>query len=190
MWRCDERLKAPQSDVCNKVCNRQETFRQHLAARHNLQDAKEVEDKLAKCHIQLGETQFWCGFCRDIIKLDTRGMSAQDICNGRFNHIDDHYSGRNGMVRKDVSAWVSADPEVVDAGGGKIAASRGKGKEHEAAGAEAEASRKRSSDTSTVPATKRARTRVPREKVVGMWYCVSAPHLILPSGTRCCARFY
>jgi len=172
IWKCDEPLKAPLTDVCNKVCHRRETFKQHLAAHHGIRDAQKQEAKLEKCRIgQLGEARFWCGFCRDVIELDTENLAAQDACNARYNHIDDHYYGRKGLVKRKASDWHFGDSEAAEgkdvktvARGGK----RNKGEDDDSTPVEGLRKRKRDG---YARATKRAKTSPLGESI--MWYCVS-----------------
>lgn len=171
IWKCDERLRAPlSSETCNKVCHRRETFKQHLVSHHGICDPPKQEDKLDRCRIdRLGEARFWCGFCREIIELEPENRSGQSPCNARYNHIDDHYYGRNGAVKKEASEWegdVKVQPRVEES------------KEEKAVPClrPVEGSRKRSRHASG-QASKRVKLSPPSENI--MWYCVSSPFPVL-----------
>ncbi|KAK2065193.1 hypothetical protein LY76DRAFT_600386 [Colletotrichum caudatum] len=110
MWKCHEKRADNESERCGKVCHRRETFRSHLAREHKMNDASQVEQALEKCRVgRNGEPRFWCGFCSKIVEVPERGATAWA---GRFNHIDDHYAGRNNQPKKEHSDWVAVDPEL------------------------------------------------------------------------------
>ncbi|KAK2003183.1 hypothetical protein LX36DRAFT_724995 [Colletotrichum falcatum] len=112
MWKCHEKRADNEGESCGKVCHRRETFRNHLAREHKMDDAAQVERVLEKCRVgRNGEPRFWCGFCSKIVEIPQRGATAWA---GRFNHIDDHYAGRNNQPKKEHSDWVAVDPELPD----------------------------------------------------------------------------
>jgi sal-like protein len=108
VWKCDEKLAENNGEPCGKVCHRRETFKSHILKEHKIED-KKVEDKLERCRIGRNcEARFWCGFCQQIIEIKEKGQSAWTE---RFNHIDDHYSGRN-FPKKKIGEWKSVDPDL------------------------------------------------------------------------------
>lgn len=176
IWKCEEKLNTPLSDTCNKVCHRRETFKQHLVSHHGI-DSQRLEDKLDRCRIgRLGEARFWCGFCKDVIELETE-KNAHDACNARYNHIDDHYSGRNGAVKREAGEWQFGDSDAAEAET-KVPPQGDEAKEEMAALPQVSEPRKRSRHGSG-PTPKRARFSPPREDI--MWYCVCYPPLFLLS---------
>lgn len=99
----------PPSEECGKVSHRRETFKTHLQTSHGMSDQSIVEDKLESCRIGRNcEARFWCGFCETTIEVKQPGYSAWAE---RFDHIDDHYAGRNNQARKEISDWKNVDPE-------------------------------------------------------------------------------
>ncbi|KAI1093198.1 hypothetical protein F5B19DRAFT_167385 [Rostrohypoxylon terebratum] len=102
-WRCNEKRNSESAETCGKVLSRRELFRQHLIGCHQIKDATTLETKIEKCRVgRNSEVRFWCGFCREIIEVKKDGIEAWTE---RFNHIDDHFHGRNNQVRKEISAW-------------------------------------------------------------------------------------
>ncbi|KAL7622987.1 hypothetical protein AAE478_006666 [Parahypoxylon ruwenzoriense] len=102
-WRCDEKRSSDPSDICGKAIHRRELFKQHLGTWHNIKDQAMLEMKLETCRIGRNcEARFWCGFCERIIEIKKEGIQAWTE---RFNHIDDHFHGRNGLVSKGISDW-------------------------------------------------------------------------------------
>ncbi|KAE8390703.1 hypothetical protein BDV23DRAFT_154699 [Aspergillus alliaceus] len=90
-WRCT--LPDAQGGLpCARLYYHQELYVQHLKKHHHVED-DEVQASLSKNSIgRNGQSQFWCGFCRDIIPLKSQGLAAW---NERFNHIDtEHF--KNG----------------------------------------------------------------------------------------------
>ncbi|KAI9044605.1 putative C2H2 finger domain protein [Aspergillus affinis] len=90
-WRCTLHDATQGGLQCARLYYRQEIFAQHLKRHHHAGD-DDVRAALYKNCIgqngqsQLnGQSQFWCGFCRDIVSLKDQGLAAW---NERFNHID------------------------------------------------------------------------------------------------------
>lgn len=117
VWKCDAERSDKPLETCGKVSHRRETFRQHLANNHHLQ-GEAVESKLEECRVGRNcEARFWCGFCQEIIEIRQKGLHAWTE---RFNHIDNHLAGRDGLPKKQFDDWKSVDPDappVVDASG-------------------------------------------------------------------------
>ncbi|KAK8048531.1 C2H2 type zinc finger domain protein [Apiospora phragmitis] len=109
-WRCDlQRNNGRSREVCGKLIHRRETFKEHLSRNHNLQ-GDELEIKLEHCRVGRNcEARFWCGFCERIIEIERKGLGA---FTERFNHIDDHFSGREGLPRKQIDDWKGVDPDA------------------------------------------------------------------------------
>jgi sal-like protein len=113
VWKCDEKPTDRHDGQCGKVCHRRETFKHHLQKDHKIVEAKRLDDKIERCRIGRNcETRFWCGFCQKIVEIKQEGISAWSE---RFNHIDDHFSGRNAP-KKEIKEWKNVDPEHADAG--------------------------------------------------------------------------
>ncbi|KAI1418665.1 hypothetical protein F5Y13DRAFT_184305 [Hypoxylon sp. FL1857] len=102
-WRCDEKQARNSSEVCGKAIYRRELFKQHLGTSHNIKDQATLEIKLETCRVGRNcEARFWCGFCRGIIEIKKEGIEAWTE---RFNHIDDHFHGRNNQAKREISDW-------------------------------------------------------------------------------------
>ena len=105
-WKCDERLKLKEGAdaVCGKVLPRRETFRSHLQKDHQVSDEKIVE-KLEFCRVgQSFEARFWCGFCAKVIEIK-QGEQRDPAWSERFDHIEAHYTGRDGYRKCGRSEW-------------------------------------------------------------------------------------
>lgn len=95
-WRCKEA-------GCSKVCTRV-SYRTHLSEFHMISNAAELD---RKSNLSL-PIPLWCGFCKTAIHLDQNGIDAESQ---RFNHIDDHFMGRNGEQCQSILNWVYEDVE-------------------------------------------------------------------------------
>lgn len=103
MWKCNEPSESAVGESCKKTFNRREHFKLHLAREHGIKDSAHVEFKLKDClDARNYEVRFWCGFCEDMVQVKDKGSDAWV---GRFNHIDNHFSGK-----MDISAWKSPAP--------------------------------------------------------------------------------
>lgn len=106
-WRCD--VEKEESDggaavACAKVCYRRQTFQEHLSQKHQLLSDIDVKTKLETCRMGRNcQARFWCGFCTKLIDLSKKGL---DAWNERFDHIDDHFSGKNGHQEQDIQDWI------------------------------------------------------------------------------------
>lgn len=101
MWKCDV-------ECCEKRYNRREMLRGHLGADHQITDSVDLETRLERCRVgRKCEDRFWCGFCRKIIEIKQQDNPASST--ERFDHIDEHFSGRNDQGRQDISAWKAFD---------------------------------------------------------------------------------
>ena len=100
MWRCDHEL--PEVDECAKVYYRQQTFREHLNGKHQL-DNDAIKVKAELCRIgRNNQGRFWCGFCIKLIDLRAKGA---DAWGERFSHIDDHFMGRHDLAQQGIQDW-------------------------------------------------------------------------------------
>ncbi|KAH8671021.1 hypothetical protein BX600DRAFT_548079 [Xylariales sp. PMI_506] len=109
IWKCNVKRDGSNSGVCGKVSHRRETFRQHLTACHQLSPADITDKRVDECRVGKNcDTSFWCGFCEKIIPIKRKGLSAWAE---RYNHIDDHFSGRN-VPRRHIDEWKGVDPDA------------------------------------------------------------------------------
>ncbi|KAI1808123.1 hypothetical protein F4811DRAFT_559401 [Daldinia bambusicola] len=100
-WICDEKQADNPTEPCGKNYPRWELFKRHLSASHNIEEQEYLDRKLETCRIgRNSETRFWCGFCQHVIE----GREAQTE---RYNHIDDHFQGRNNWTKSDISHWIN-----------------------------------------------------------------------------------
>ncbi|KAK3945929.1 hypothetical protein QBC46DRAFT_403012 [Diplogelasinospora grovesii] len=107
MWRCNEKLPPFAQYECGHVCYRRETFRAHLETDHGIQDVAVIEKKWNDCRIgRNNDSQFWCGFCEQVIECKNRGELGWGE---RYDHIDEHFSGKGTLPRKDISEWKHVD---------------------------------------------------------------------------------
>ncbi|KAB8267735.1 hypothetical protein BDV30DRAFT_219477 [Aspergillus minisclerotigenes] len=87
-WRCTLPDATQGDRSCARLFYDQGEYTRHLKKHHHAED-KEVQAALSKNSIgPHGQSQFWCGFCRDIIPLKGQGLAAW---NERFNHIDSEH---------------------------------------------------------------------------------------------------
>ncbi|KAI0472549.1 hypothetical protein GGR56DRAFT_650812 [Xylariaceae sp. FL0804] len=104
-WRCDMKRREDPSSICTFVNHQRFFFRQHLQEAHSL-GMNELESKVDGCKVgRNSEVRFWCGFCEAVIENKRKGAQAH---NERFNHIGDHFSGRNNRERRDITDWKGA----------------------------------------------------------------------------------
>ncbi|WQF88672.1 Putative Zinc finger C2H2-type [Colletotrichum destructivum] len=112
MWQCHEKRADDENESCGKFCLRRETFRSHLLREHKMKESSQVDKELEKCRVgRDGEPRFWCGFCVKIVDITQKGPNAWAE---RFDHIDDHYAGRNNLSKKNHSDWIPVGPELPD----------------------------------------------------------------------------
>jgi len=177
-WKCNEKSKDNEQEVCGKVCHRRETFTNHLEKDHGL-DPLTIEGKWATCRVGRNcETRFWCGFCKAVVELEGRGGLAWTE---RFNHIDEHFSGRNGKPKVDISEWKSVESEPLEA---LDFMQTGKPQERDYRGryGSAEQSRKRhrSESGDRLSVFRRKRIRVEDGEVFWSCVCLFSKFLIVP----------
>ena len=105
-WRCHEQVPTSKIGTCAKIFFRRDPFQGHLRRDHGRRDEDYIREQCRKRRIGRNwQNGFWCGFCKAIVKLSTRGLEAWDE---RFNHIDDcHFKqGQN------IDDWYPMDKDV------------------------------------------------------------------------------
>lgn len=129
IWRCTEmtsittttttpgdqqqRQQQPQKQECGKVCHRLESLKAHLEKAHAIHDPAVLDRKLADCRMGRNfESRFWCGFCQKTIEPTNSSGPAHSE---RFDHIDDHFSGKGGLPKADIKDWKHIETDPVDA---------------------------------------------------------------------------
>ncbi|KAK0613473.1 hypothetical protein B0T14DRAFT_280128 [Immersiella caudata] len=117
-WKCAEVLRDGSASpsvapvVCNKICHRRETFKNHLDKDHGIADAKTIEERCTDCRNGRNfESRFWCGFCKKTIEFGKNGGLA---CSARFDHIDSHFTGKEGFDKMDIKDWKSIELEPAE----------------------------------------------------------------------------
>ncbi|KJZ79577.1 hypothetical protein HIM_01046 [Hirsutella minnesotensis 3608] len=106
-WNCDE-------PGCSKVCQRRESFKNHLQKDHGLHDANALEDKLETCRLgRHCDPRFWCGFCVRVIDIDVNERGGNSWTK-RCDHIDSHLFGKDGLERKGIREWRHQEDEMND----------------------------------------------------------------------------
>ncbi|KAI4278719.1 MAG: hypothetical protein LQ337_000828 [Flavoplaca oasis] len=105
-WRCHEDSKSSPIGQCASIFYRREQFQGHLREKHHIKDDQYIQTQCKRHRIgRNGQGKFWCGFCREIVELKTKGLDAWEE---RFRHIDDqHY--KQGQTIYD---WVPLDGHV------------------------------------------------------------------------------
>ena len=91
MWRCDTNIDDV-STGCGATFYSPANFETHLSAAHNIDDYD-----LEHGHIHPeGQHNFWCGFCRQIALLSTRGV---DAWKERLDHLQVHFDNGDSLER-------------------------------------------------------------------------------------------
>ncbi|KXJ91032.1 hypothetical protein Micbo1qcDRAFT_68861 [Microdochium bolleyi] len=107
MWKCDERHPSKPSEPCSKIEYQRDDFRQHLVQIHSINEGQQVEFKVEHCWIDKNyDERFWCGFCNKIVPTKSTGQVAGTE---RFDHIGNHYAGRNGEAPRNIDDWRHVD---------------------------------------------------------------------------------
>ena len=105
-WRCHQPSATSKINQCAKIFFRRDPFQAHLRKDHSMSNEDNVRDECRKRRIGRNwQNGFWCGFCKDIIKLQTRGLEAWDE---RFNHIDDLHFKQG----KNIDDWYPMDRDL------------------------------------------------------------------------------
>jgi hypothetical protein len=106
IWRCTR--TEVDNTPCTKVCYRHSTFQEHLTKDHHVCDENEIKTSADTCRIGRNcQLRFWCGFCGKVIDLRKQGL---DAWTERFDHIDDHFMGRN-MPKQSIAEWIPIDSD-------------------------------------------------------------------------------
>ncbi|KAL8733999.1 MAG: hypothetical protein Q9166_001760 [cf. Caloplaca sp. 2 TL-2023] len=105
-WRCHEFSDSSPIRQCASIFYRREQFQGHLRDKHQIHDDQHIQKQCKEHRIgRNGQGKFWCGFCRQIVELKTKGLDAWEE---RFGHIDNlHY--KKGQTIYD---WVPLDGHV------------------------------------------------------------------------------
>ena len=86
-WRCHEPSASSKIGQCAKLFYRRDPFQAHLRREHGVRDDEYVREQSRRRRVGRNfQNGFWCGFCKAIVRLQTKGLEAWDE---RFNHIDD-----------------------------------------------------------------------------------------------------
>ena len=120
-WRCHEHNSQSKIRQCAKIFYRRDPFQIHLRKDHNVKDEEYIREECKRRRIgRNGQSGFWCGFCKQIVKLEKRGLEAWDE---RFNHIDDMHF-KNGQssddwypLDKDIPKGLLKSENILDSGG-------------------------------------------------------------------------
>ena len=113
-WKCAEKARdaPPPSAVCGRICHRRETFKSHLDKDHGITDDKTIEKRCTDCRNGRNfESRFWCGFCKTTIEFGKNGGLAWSE---RFDHIDAHFTGKDGQPKMDIKTWKSIELEPLE----------------------------------------------------------------------------
>ncbi|KAL2196451.1 hypothetical protein P885DRAFT_37600 [Corynascus similis CBS 632.67] len=169
IWRCAEKSNDQRNQVeCGKVCHRRESLKAHLERDHGIHDLAVLDKKLDERRMGRNfQSRFWCGFCRKTVEPKPTGKGGP-AHSERFDHIDDHFKGKNGMSKADIKDWKHVDIDRIDPPDGSPGKSgRSKGQPTVPAGK----SRKRSySGDGDDGGSKAKRFRDGRDKVF-LWIC-------------------
>jgi hypothetical protein len=104
--RCNE--ENLEGETCATVCYRRQTFQEHVKKDRDMSDDA-AKPKVETCPIGRNfQARFWCGFCTKLIDLKAKGLEAWTE---RFNHIDDHFMGRQSFPKQGIEDWVPLDSD-------------------------------------------------------------------------------
>ncbi|KAL8693208.1 MAG: hypothetical protein Q9218_001920 [Villophora microphyllina] len=105
-WRCQEVDEKSAIRQCASIFYRREQFQGHLREKHQIHDDEHIREQSKCCRIgRNGQNRFWCGFCKKIVKLETKGLVAWEE---RFSHIDNfHYKKGQSIYQ-----WVQLDSDL------------------------------------------------------------------------------
>jgi hypothetical protein len=105
-WRCDEKTDGAS---CTKVFFSADIARAHFTKVHKVTDPDAIQQKINGQRVGANyQAHFWCGFCEQIIDLTQKGV---DGWTERFNHIDDHFMGKNGRNKQPIAQWKADDSD-------------------------------------------------------------------------------
>ncbi|KAL9600861.1 MAG: hypothetical protein Q9219_002903 [cf. Caloplaca sp. 3 TL-2023] len=102
-WRCHEHSKSSHTGQCASIFYRREQFQGHLREEHGLEDDEYIREQCKRHRIgRNGQSAFWCGFCRRVVELRSKGLEAWEE---RFSHIDDFHYKKGESIHD----WVPLD---------------------------------------------------------------------------------
>jgi hypothetical protein len=89
---------------CSAAYNSREMFSKHLQNVHKITEAATLERTIEESRQGSHCTKtFWCGFCNTLQTIATADGSS--VSNQRFDHIDNHFMGRNGLMKVKIDEW-------------------------------------------------------------------------------------
>jgi hypothetical protein len=106
-WRCGEAnsnesgesVPATSDDACMRVFYTKELYSKHLRQAHKFGNSDVIDKMCEKQRIgQKSREQFWCGFCREVRRLDKIGVQGEIE---RYKHIDTHFS----KEKRNIEQW-------------------------------------------------------------------------------------
>lgn len=119
-WRCHEHDSSSRIKQCARIFYRREPFQNHLKEHHGIKDEEHIKAQSKRGRIGRNcQSGFWCGFCKKIVTLKTKGLDAWDE---RFNHIDDLHFKRGQRIAdwypldKDIPKGLLRNDNVLDSG--------------------------------------------------------------------------
>lgn len=192
-WRCGDKARDRDSQ-CGKICHRRETFRIHLEKDHDIVEPKVIEKRCSESRIGRNfESRYWCGFCQKTIEFTKNGGHAWSE---RFNHIDEHFVGRN-REKMDIKDWKSIELEPLETFQTILPDTRSLKRSSEPAPLVAQeppgslhrdgSSRKRALELEPdVPALQAKRARPDKGKSSMMWTCCSCGNYWAHATTSIC----
>jgi methylmalonyl-CoA mutase N-terminal domain/subunit len=81
-----------------------EMFSKHLQNVHKITEAATLERTIEERRQGSNCTKtFWCGICNTLQTIATADGSS--VSNQRFDHIDNHFMGRNGLMKVKIDEW-------------------------------------------------------------------------------------
>jgi hypothetical protein len=105
-WRCHEHVASSKIGECARIFFRKDPYQAHLRRDHSITDEEYIKEQSRQRLIgRNNQSNFWCGFCKEIIKLKKRGLDAWDE---RFNHIDDNHFKRGQSIED----WYPLDKDL------------------------------------------------------------------------------
>lgn len=119
-WRCHEHDPSSRIKQCARIFYRREPFQNHLKEHHGIKDEEHIKAQSKRGRIGRNcQSGFWCGFCKKIVPLRTKGLDAWDE---RFNHIDDSHFKKGERIDqwypldKDIPKGLLRSENVLDSG--------------------------------------------------------------------------
>ena len=105
-WRCHEYSPTSQIKQCATLFYRREQYQAHLRDKHKIENDEQIREKCKSHRIgRNGQNGFWCGFCKKIVDLKSKGLDAWDE---RFGHIDDSHYKRGQTINE----WVPMNCDI------------------------------------------------------------------------------